>query len=229
MRMSNPVTVKGLSRSFPSGETTIQAVQSVQFDVSEGEFVAIVGASGSGKSTLLSLLAGLDVPNEGGVWLLDQPIYDLDEEGRAFFRRQNLGFIFQSFQLFAEYTALENVIFPLELKGTLPYDEAVQKATNILIRLGLGDRLDHKPAKLSGGEQQRVAIARAFVAEPPILFADEPTGNLDQETGRVVEEVLFELQRETNTTVILVTHDLELAEKADRVLVMSGGRLSERA
>ena len=226
--MSTPVTVKGLSRSFPSGETTIQAVQSVQFDVSQGEFVAIVGASGSGKSTLLSLLAGLDVPNEGGVWLLDQPIHDLDEEGRAQFRRQYLGFIFQSFHLFAEYTALENVLFPLELQGKLPYKEAVQKSTDILTRLGLGDRLDHKPSKLSGGEQQRVAIARAFVSEPPILFADEPTGNLDQETGRVVEEVLFELQRETNTTVILVTHDLELAEKADRVLVMSGGRLSER-
>ena len=140
MRMSTPVTVKGLSRSFPSGETTIQAVQSVQFDVSQGEFVAIVGASGSGKSTLLSLLAGLDVPNEGGVWLLEQPIHDLDEEGRAQFRRQHLGFIFQSFQLFAEYTALENVLFPLELQGELPYNEAVQMATDILTRLGLGDR-----------------------------------------------------------------------------------------
>lgn len=226
--MSKPVTVKGLSRSFPSGETTIQAVQDVQFDVAQGEFVAIVGASGSGKSTLLSLLAGLDVPNSGGVWLLDKPIHEMDEEGRAQFRRQHLGFIFQSFQLFAEYTALENVIFPLELQGTFSYDEAVQKATDILTRLGLKDRLDHKPAKMSGGEQQRVAIARAFVAEPPILFADEPTGNLDQETGRVVEEVLFELQRETNTTVILVTHDLELAQKADRVLVMSGGKLCER-
>ena len=152
----------------------------------------------------------------------------MNEEQRAQFRRQHLGFIFQSFQLFAEYTALENVIFPLELQGTLSYEQSVQKATEMLTRLGLGDRLDHKPAKLSGGEQQRVAIARAFVGAPPILFADEPTGNLDQETGRVVEEVLFELQRETNTTVILVTHDLDLAEKADRVLVMSGGRLSER-
>ncbi len=226
--MSKPVTVKDLSRSFPSGETTIQAVQEVQFDVAQGELVAIVGASGSGKSTLLSLLAGLDVPNDGGVWLLDQAIHEMDEEQRAKFRRQHLGFIFQSFQLFAEYTALENVLFPLELQGKLSYDHSVKKAIEMLTRLGLGDRLDHKPAKLSGGEQQRVAIARAFVSDPPILFADEPTGNLDQETGRVVEEVLFELQRETNTTVILVTHDLELAEKADRVLVMSGGRLSER-
>ncbi|MEC7987124.1 MAG: ABC transporter ATP-binding protein [Myxococcota bacterium] len=226
--MSNLVTVKGLSRSFPSGETTIQAVQKVQFNVAQGEFVAIVGASGSGKSTLLSLLAGLDVPNDGGVWLLEQAIHEMNEEERARFRRKHLGFIFQSFQLFAEYTALENVLFPLELQGELSYEAATQKATAILTRLGLGSRLDHKPAKLSGGEQQRVAIARAFVAEPPILFADEPTGNLDQDTGRVVEEVLFELQRETKTTVILVTHDLELAEKADRVLVMSGGRLSER-
>ncbi len=226
--MSTPVTVKGLSRSFPSGETTIQAVNDVSFDVSQGEFVAIVGASGSGKSTLLSLLAGLDVPNSGGVWLLDQPLHELNEEGRAQFRRQNLGFIFQSFQLFAEYTALENVMFPLELQGKLSYNEAIQKATDILTRLGLQDRLDHKPATMSGGEQQRVAIARAFVAAPPILFADEPTGNLDQETGSVVEEVLFDLQRETNTTVVLVTHDLELAEKADRIFVMSGGTLSER-
>lgn len=226
--MSKPVTVKDLSRSFPSGETTIQAVQRVQFDVAQGEFVAIVGASGSGKSTLLSLLAGLDVPNDGGVWLLGEAIHEMAEEQRAKFRRQHLGFIFQSFQLFAEYTALENVLFPLELQGAISYEQSVQKATNILTRLGLKGRLDHKPAKLSGGEQQRVAIARAFVAEPPILFADEPTGNLDQETGRVVEEVLFELQRETNTTVILVTHDLELAEKADRVFVMNGGRLSER-
>lgn len=226
--MSKPVTVKGLSRSFPSGESIIQAVQEVQFDVAQGEFVAVVGASGSGKSTLLSLLAGLDIPNDGGVWLLGKAIHEMNEEQRAQFRRQHLGFIFQSFQLFAEYTALENVIFPLELQGTLSYEQSVQKATEMLTRLGLGDRLDHKPAKLSGGEQQRVAIARAFVGAPPILFADEPTGNLDQETGRVVEEVLFELQRETNTTVILVTHDLDLAEKADRVLVMSGGRLSER-
>ena len=175
--MSKPVTVKDLSRSFPSGETTIQAVQEVQFDVAQGEFVAIVGASGSGKSTLLSLLAGLDVPNDGGVWLLDQAIHEMTEEQRAKFRRQHLGFIFQSFQLFAEYTALENVLFPLELQGSLSYDDqSVQRATAILTRLGLKDRLDHKPAKLSGGEQQRVAIARAFVAEPPILFADEPTG-----------------------------------------------------
>lgn len=227
--MSYPVTVKGLSRSFPSGETTIQAVQDVQFDVAQGEFVAIVGASGSGKSTLLSLLAGLDIPNRGGVWLLGHALHEMNEEDRARFRRTHLGFIFQSFQLFAEYTALENVLFPLELKGELSYDAAVNKATSILTRLGLGNRLDHKPTKLSGGEQQRVAIARAFVAEPPILFADEPTGNLDKETGLVVEEVLFDLQRETKTTVILVTHNLELAEKADRILVMSGGRLSERS
>lgn len=227
--MSKPVTVKDLSRSFPSGESTIHAVQEVQFDVEQGEFVAVVGASGSGKSTLLSLLAGLDVPNHGGIWLLDKAIHEMNEEQRAKFRRQHLGFIFQSFQLFAEYTALENVLFPLELQGQLSYEQSVQKATAMLTRLGLGDRLDHKPAKLSGGEQQRVAIARAFVAAPPILFADEPTGNLDQDTGRVVEEVLFELQRETNTTVILVTHDLELAQKADRVLVMSGGRLRERS
>ena len=227
--MSIPVTVNGLSRSFPSGETTIQAVQDVGFEVQQGEFVAIVGSSGSGKSTLLSLLAGLDVPNAGGVWLLGEAIHDMDEEERAHFRRQHLGFIFQSFQLFAEYTALENVIFPLELQGQISYEEAVQSATQMLTRLGLGERLDHKPSKMSGGEQQRVAIARAFITQPPILFADEPTGNLDQETGRVVEDLLFEMQRETNTTVILVTHDLDLAQKADRILEMSGGRLSERS
>ena len=227
--MSIPVTVKGLSRSFPSGETTIQAVQDVQFDVQQGELVAIVGSSGSGKSTLLSLLAGLDSPSAGELWVLDQPIHEMSEEERALFRRQHLGFVFQSFQLFAEYTALENVLFPLELQGKVSYEEAVQTATALLSRLGLGDRLHHKPSKMSGGEQQRVAIARAFVTQPPILFADEPTGNLDKETGMVVEKLLFDLQRETATTVILVTHDLELAKKADRILEMSGGRLSERA
>lgn len=227
--MSIPVTVKGLSRSFPSGETTIQAVQDVQFDVHQGELVAIVGSSGSGKSTLLSLLAGLDSPSAGELWVLDQPIHEMSEEERALFRRQYLGFVFQSFQLFAEYTALENVLFPLELQGKVSYEEAVQTATALLSRLGLGDRLQHKPSKMSGGEQQRVAIARAFVTQPPILFADEPTGNLDNETGMVVEKLLFDLQRETKTTVVLVTHDLELAKKADRILEMSGGRLSERA
>jgi len=227
--MSIPVTVKGLSRSFPSGETTIQAVQDVQFAVYERELVAIVGSSGSGKSTLLSLLAGLDSPSAGGLWVLGQPLHDMSEEERALFRRQHLGFVFQSFQLFAEYTALENVLFPLELQGAVSYEEAVQTATALLSRLGLGDRLHHKPSKMSGGEQQRVAIARAFVTQPPILFADEPTGNLDNETGMVVEKLLFDLQRETATTVILVTHDLELAKKADRILEMSGGRLSERA
>lgn len=227
--MSIPVTVKGLSRSFPSGETTIQAVQDVNFEVHQGELVAIVGSSGSGKSTLLSLLAGLDSPSSGGLWVLEQPIHEMSEEDRALFRRQHLGFVFQSFQLFAEYTALENVLFPLELQGQFSYEEAVQKATTLLTRLGLGDRLHHKPSKMSGGEQQRVAIARAFVTQPPILFADEPTGNLDKETGMVVEDLLFDLQRETATTVILVTHDLELAQKADRILEMSGGRLSERS
>ena len=227
--MSIPVTVKGLSRSFPSGETTIQAVQDVQFEVYQGELVAIVGSSGSGKSTLLSLLAGLDSPSAGGLWVLGQPLHDMSEEERALFRRQHLGFVFQSFQLFAEYTALENVLFPLELQGAVSYEEAIQTATALLSRLGLGDRLHHKPSKMSGGEQQRVAIARAFVTQPPILFADEPTGNLDNETGMVVEKLLFDLQRETATTVILVTHDLELAKKADRILEMSGGRLSERA
>ena len=227
--MSIPVTVKGLSRSFPSGETTIQAVQDVQFEVHQGELVAIVGSSGSGKSTLLSLLAGLDSPSAGGLWILGQPLHDMSEEERALFRRQHLGFVFQSFQLFAEYTALENVLFPLELQGAVSYEEAIQTATALLSRLGLGDRLHHKPSKMSGGEQQRVAIARAFVTQPPILFADEPTGNLDNETGMVVEKLLFDLQRETATTVILVTHDLELAKKADRILEMSGGRLSERA
>jgi len=227
--MSIPVTVKGLSRSFPSGETTIQAVQDVQFEVHQGELVAIVGSSGSGKSTLLSLLAGLDSPSAGGLWVLGQPLHDMSEEERALFRRQHLGFVFQSFQLFAEYTALENVLFPLELQGAVSYEEAIQTATALLSRLGLGDRLHHKPSKMSGGEQQRVAIARAFVTQPPILFADEPTGNLDNETGMVVEKLLFDLQRETATTVILVTHDLELAKKADRILEMSGGRLSERA
>lgn len=226
--MSKPITVSGLNRYFLSGETQIQAVRNVGFEVNAGELIAIVGASGSGKSTLLSLLAGLDIPNSGEIQLLGEKIHLLNEEQRAIFRRKHLGFIFQSFQLFSEYTALENVLFPLELQGQLTYEQALEKATQMLQRLGLAGRLEHKPSMMSGGEQQRVAIARAFVTEPEILFADEPTGNLDQETGSVVEELLFELQKETKTTVILVTHDLDLAQRADRILVMSGGALREQ-
>ena len=225
--MSIPVTVHSIHRSFLSGESNIQAVKNVSFSVKEGELVAIVGASGSGKSTLLSLLAGLDVPTSGQITILGQRIDSLTEEQRALFRRRHLGFVFQSFQLFSEYTALENVVFPLELQGILSYEEAMDAARDALVKLGLAHRLHHKPSTLSGGEQQRVAIARAFVSKPSILFADEPTGNLDQETGRVVEELFFDLQRETNTTVILVTHDLDLAQRADRVLRMSGGELRE--
>jgi len=225
--MSIPVTVHSIHRSFLSGESNIQAVKDVSFSVKEGELVAIVGASGSGKSTLLSLLAGLDVPTSGQITILGQRIDSLTEEQRALFRRRHLGFVFQSFQLFSEYTALENVVFPLELQGILSYEEAMDAARDALVKLGLAHRLHHKPSTLSGGEQQRVAIARAFVSKPSILFADEPTGNLDQETGRVVEELFFDLQRETNTTVILVTHDLDLAQRADRVLRMSGGELRE--
>jgi putative ABC transport system ATP-binding protein len=184
--------------------------------------VAIVGASGSGKSTLLGLLAGLDVPSDGTVTLDGQPLSALDEDGRARVRGAKVGFVFQSFQLLPSLTALENVMLPLELRGDA---DAEGPARAILGQVGLGERLSHYPRQLSGGEQQRVALARAFVTRPAVLFADEPTGNLDTQTGQSIIDLLFRLNREAGTTLVLVTHDEHLASRCDRILRLDAGRL----
>ena len=205
---------------LPSGELTI--LEGVGFTIPRGEAVAIIGASGSGKSTLLSLLAGLDVPSEGEVRLDGEPLSGLDEDGRACVRGEKVGFVFQSFQLLPSLTALENVMLPLELRGD---DDAEGPARAILGQVGLAGRLGHYPRQLSGGEQQRVALARAFVTRPAVLFADEPTGNLDTRTGQAIIELLFELNREAGTTLVLVTHDEHLAARCNRVLRLDAGRL----
>lgn len=205
---------------LPDHELTI--LDGVSFTIAAGEAVAVVGASGSGKSTLLSLLAGLDVPSEGSVSLDGVTLSTLDEDGRARIRGEKVGFVFQSFQLLPALTALENVMLPLELRG----DRGAQSsARTILQRVGLGERLEHYPRQLSGGEQQRVALARAFVAGPSLLFADEPTGNLDTETGRAIIDLLFELNAQNGTTLVLVTHDERLAERCGRILRLASGRL----
>lgn len=205
---------------LPSGPLTI--LQDIGFEIVAGETVAILGASGSGKSTLLSLLAGLDTPSTGEVQLFGAPLSSRDEDGRAKLRAEKVGFVFQSFQLLPALTALENVMLPLELRGDAD-PQSVAKV--ILERVGLGQRLDHYPRQLSGGEQQRVAIARAFVTRPALLFADEPTGNLDTATGQSIIELLFELNAAEGTTLVLVTHDVALAERCQRSLRLDSGRL----
>ena len=206
--------------ALPSGELTI--LQGVGFDIGHGDTVAIVGASGSGKSTLLSLLAGLDSPSDGSVVLDGEALSALDEDGRARVRGEKVGFVFQSFQLLPSLTALENVMLPLELRGDADVDGP---AKQILQKVGLGERLNHYPRQLSGGEQQRVALARAFVTRPSLLFADEPTGNLDTHTGQAIIELLFALNAEAGTTLVLVTHDEHLAERCGRILRLDSGRL----
>ncbi len=214
--------VEGLGKRvrLPSGELTI--LDGVGFDIARGESVAIVGASGSGKSTLLALMAGLDTPSDGRVLLDGAALSTLDEDGRAKVRGEKVGFVFQSFQLLPSLTALENVMLPLELRGDADVEGP---AREILRRVGLGERLNHYPRQLSGGEQQRVALARAFVTRPSLLFADEPTGNLDTRTGQAIIELLFGLNADAGTTLVLVTHDDHLAERCDRVLRLDGGRL----
>ena len=224
--MSPLVEVKSLRRHHQSGSQLIKAVDDINCQVFEGEVLSIVGASGSGKSTFLSLLAGLDQPNSGEIWITKQALHQMSEEEKTLFRRNNLGFIFQSFQLFPQYTALENVLFALELQNKQSLSESKAEASQLLADIGLGERLHHRPEQLSGGEQQRVAIARAFAAKPKLLLADEPTGNLDQDTGDQITEALLALQKQYNTTIILVTHDINLAQKADRVLQMQRGKLS---
>ena len=203
-----------------NGAQSLAILQDIGLAVMPGEAVAIVGASGSGKSTLLGLLAGLDVPSAGSVELAGQDLFSLDEDGRAALRARLLGFVFQSFQLLPALNALENVMLPLELAGVA---DAASAAAEMLRRVGLGERLHHYPKTLSGGEQQRVALARAFVMKPQLLLADEPTGNLDAATGAGVIELLFELNAERGTTLILVTHDDELARRCARVIRLAGG------
>jgi putative ABC transport system ATP-binding protein len=216
------IEVAGLSKRVAdaSGELTI--LHSVDFTVQPAETLALVGASGSGKSTLLGLLAGLDTPSSGTVLLDGTDIFALDEDGRAAFRKASVGFVFQSFQLLPHLNALENVMLPLELRGDAG---ARGKAEAMLGRVGLESRLRHYPKYLSGGEQQRVALARAFVTEPPLLFADEPTGSLDAATGEAVIQLMFELNRERGSTLVLVTHDPAMAARCGRTLTIAAGRL----
>jgi putative ABC transport system ATP-binding protein len=216
------VRVAALRKQVVSPEGPLVILDDINFTIDRGESVAVVGASGSGKSTLLSLLAGLDTPSAGRVWLAGADLGELDEDGRALLRAQRVGFVFQSFQLLLGLTALENVMLPLELAGQ---PEPRRSALDLLERVGLKARARHYPTQLSGGEQQRVAIARAFAGNPDVLFADEPTGNLDQKPGHRIVDLLFDLNREQGTTLILVTHDAELAAYCDRVLELDDGRL----
>jgi putative ABC transport system ATP-binding protein len=214
------IDVQHLSKRVTTADGLLVIVNNAHFSVSRGEAVAVVGASGSGKSTLLGLMAGLDNPSEGKVLINGEDLFALNEDGRAKLRGRLVGFVFQSFQLLPSLTALENVMLPLELAGVA---DAEPRAHSILARVRLAARVKHYPKQLSGGEQQRVAIARAFVSEPKLLFADEPTGNLDAKTGRAMIELLFELNRERGTTLILVTHDLGLAGRCNRRLVIDAG------
>jgi putative ABC transport system ATP-binding protein len=219
------IVAQELGKTYPSGGRELTVLQAVDLRVEAEELVAILGPSGSGKTTLLGLLAGLDQPTSGRVLLDGHDLSALTEDERAEFRSQKVGFVFQTFHLIPTLTALENVLVPLELAGVGPRGSLRARGTRLLERVGLGGRAHHFPAQLSGGEQQRVALARAFANEPKILFADEPTGNLDQETGAQVIDLLVELNREARTTLVLVTHDLALAGRAQRVVRLSGGRI----
>ncbi|WP_040260775.1 ABC transporter ATP-binding protein [Pseudomonas massiliensis] len=216
------LTARNLSKVVSGTEGDLHILQALTLDVQAGDSLAIIGASGSGKSTLLGLLAGLDQPSDGEVILAGHALGQLDEDQRAQVRADHVGFVFQSFQLLDSLTALENVMLPMELHGRA---DARAQATELLARVGLGARLKHWPRQLSGGEQQRVAIARAFAAEPSVLFADEPTGNLDTHTGEKITELLFTLNRERGTTLVLVTHEQRLAERCHRWIRLEAGHL----
>ncbi len=218
----NVLKASNLTKEVSSPEGTLTIVQDVTLEIAAGESVAIVGASGAGKSTLLALLAGLDMPTSGKVWLAGHDLMQLDEDGRARLRAQRVGFVFQSFHLIPALTALENVMLPLELAGQR---DARRSALDALERVGLKGRTGHYPRQLSGGEQQRVALARAFVTRPAVLFADEPTGNLDAVTGARVGELFFELNEHSHTTLVLVTHEQALASRCARTLRMDAGRV----
>lgn len=215
------IAVEQLSKSVSDSTGELDILRDINLSFTAGETVAIVGASGSGKSTLLSILAGLDTPSHGTVRLLGQDLFALSEDDRAAVRAQKMGFVFQSFQLLGNLTALENVMLPLELAGQR---DARARAAQMLERVGLGQRLNHYPRLMSGGEQQRVALARAFVVEPAVLLADEPTGSLDFATGQTIMELMFALNRERGTTLILVTHDREIAAQCERSITIEAGR-----
>lgn len=222
------LVAKGLGKRVDAAGQSIDILHDISFSLAAGASLAIVGASGSGKSTLLSLLAGLDQPSHGDVLLAGQALGALDEDGRARVRGQYAGFVFQSFQLLPELSALENVMLPLELfGGKTSQAQLREKAQHWLQRVGLGSRMQHTPRTLSGGEQQRVALARAFATGPRILFADEPTGSLDSHTGQLVADLLFELNRETETTLVLVTHDETLAARCGQRLRIDAGRMTQ--
>jgi putative ABC transport system ATP-binding protein len=225
MAVKTAIKVKNLTHTVTANTGDLTILKKIDLEIKEGESVAIVGASGSGKSTLLGLLAGLDINTSGDIYLYEHAFSEMDEEQRALLRGQYVGFIFQSFHLLPSLQAIENVMLPAELKG----DKAArQKAEALLAKVGLSERLTHYPSQLSGGEQQRVAIARAFASSPKILFADEPTGNLDEGNGKLIIDQLFELNRSQGTTLVMVTHDNELAKQCDRQLVMSAGQLVEK-
>lgn len=225
MEVKTAIRVNNLTHTVTANTGDLTILKGINLEIKEGESVAIVGASGSGKSTLLGLLAGLDINTSGDIFLYDHAFSSMNEEQRALLRGQYVGFIFQSFHLLPSLQAIENVMLPAELAGD---KDARQKAELLLEKVGLSHRLAHYPRQLSGGEQQRVAIARAFASSPKILFADEPTGNLDEGNGKIIIDQLFELNQSQETTLVMVTHDNELAKKCDRQLVMSAGQLMER-
>jgi putative ABC transport system ATP-binding protein len=224
--MSEPIiSVDHVHKSVTDSTGTLAILRDIDFSLAPRETAAIVGASGSGKSTLLSIIAGLDTPTSGTVRLAGQDLFAIDEDARAVLRARQLGFVFQSFQLMGNYTALENVMLPLEMAGR---GDARKAATEMLARVGLSERLGHYPKVLSGGEQQRVALARAFVVQPAVLLADEPTGSLDFATGETVMNLMFDLNREQGTTLVLVTHDRAIAERCERRITIEAGRIAQQ-
>ena len=223
--MQRILQANDISKTFKSGDRNLTVLSDINFTIQEGESVSIVGPSGSGKTTLLGLCAGLDRPSTGQMHIYDQEVSQMDENSKAAIRNEYVGFIFQNFQLIPTLTALENVMIPLELQGKSA--ESKIKAQELLDRVGLKDRMRHYPSQLSGGEQQRVSLARAFSNTPKLLFADEPTGNLDGETGANVEQLLFDLNKEQGTTLVIVTHDLDLARKTQRIIKLKSGKIVE--
>lgn len=220
--MSNILNVRHLGKTYSSGSKQLRVLDDISFSIKPGETFAIVGPSGSGKTTLLGLCAGLDSPSEGTVELCGTDLSTLNEDERALLRNREVGFIFQNFQLLPTLTALENVVIPLELRGI---KGSAKIGMDLLDKVGLQDRFHHYPSQLSGGEQQRVALARSYSGKPSILFADEPTGNLDQETGDKVIKLLFDLNNDMNTTLVIVSHDMELAQKTQRIIGLKGGKI----
>lgn len=220
--MSKILKISGLEKHYTSGQKQLTVLKNISFDVEKGQTFSIVGPSGSGKTTLLGLCAGLDRPDAGSVELCGYDLENLNEDERAALRNKEVGFIFQNFQLLPTLTALENVSVPLELQGA---KNALKKSRELLEKVGLGDRVHHYPSQLSGGEQQRVALARAFSNTPSILFADEPTGNLDEETGEKVVQLLFDLNKEAGTTLVIISHDLDLANRTQQILRLKGGQI----